>query len=612
MKIKIYISLLLLSFLLSEIPERRVVAEWEPALGTMIRWPLGIPSNLVVELASDDIIYVLVENANEQNQANNSFNNWGVNSENVEFIFTETYSHWTRDHGPQFVIGENYWQVVNQQFNGYPEESGCNEECDENMIMFDCNGTEFCNDQPDFASDGYDCYVNNEFCQDFNGDGQIMDWIGDGYCDDGSWGLDFQCSEYGWDCGDCNSTGDDPNGYCDDGVLLSSRENSGRPIENQTRGWEEDDDTNIDFANYMDWNILDLPLYFTGGNFMTDGYGMGFSTELMVNENNMDDNSFINIVQEQLNLDTYHIFDNPNESSIQHIDCMAKLVNPETIIIKEVSTSSPEYECIEDFAESFYDLNTFYDRLFKIHRIFCPEISGGNWENNPVAAYTNSLILNNKVLVPQYGIPEDQLAINTYQIAMPGYEVIGFDGNPSSPWYSEDALHCRTMGIFNPEMMHISHKSIRTEEILNNNITVEAEILDYSQVPNNLDNVIVIWKYENELEFDRSFELDISISDNYTGNFPTLYPNNEIHYFISAENNNGETISHPIAGWHSFTTMDGLAGDVNGDSFINVQDVILVVNLILTDEFQSVADLNGDNEVNVLDVITIVNIILGN
>ena len=30
---------------------------------------------------------------------------------------------------------------------------------------------------------------------------------------------------------------------------------------------------------------------------MTDGYGMGFSTELMVNENNMDENDFINIAE---------------------------------------------------------------------------------------------------------------------------------------------------------------------------------------------------------------------------------------------------------------------------------------------------------------------------
>ena len=64
--------IILLTLLYSEIPDRRVVAEWEPALGTIIRWPLGIPSDLVIELASEDILYVLVETNNQQNQATNS------------------------------------------------------------------------------------------------------------------------------------------------------------------------------------------------------------------------------------------------------------------------------------------------------------------------------------------------------------------------------------------------------------------------------------------------------------------------------------------------------------------------------------------------------------
>ena len=105
---KKYLLILIINLLLSNIPEKRVVAEWETALGTMIRWPLGIPSSLVIELASDDILYVLVETSNQQNQAINSFNNYGVNMSNVVFIDTDTYSHWTRDHGPQFIIGNDY------------------------------------------------------------------------------------------------------------------------------------------------------------------------------------------------------------------------------------------------------------------------------------------------------------------------------------------------------------------------------------------------------------------------------------------------------------------------------------------------------------------------
>ena len=50
---------IVLSISFANIPDYRVVAEWESAVGTMIRWPLGIPSDLVVELASDDMLYVL-------------------------------------------------------------------------------------------------------------------------------------------------------------------------------------------------------------------------------------------------------------------------------------------------------------------------------------------------------------------------------------------------------------------------------------------------------------------------------------------------------------------------------------------------------------------------
>jgi len=609
---KLSILVLLITLLFTQIPERRIVAEWEPALGTIIRWPLGIPSDLVMELASEDILYVLVETVNQQNQATNSFNNWGVNFDNVVFINTDTYSHWTRDYGPQFIIGENYWKVVNQQFNGYPVENGCQITCDQNMILYDCIGTEFCNNQPLYPEEGYDCYVNNDECEDFNNDGQIIDWLGDGYCDDGNWGLDFMCDEYSWDCGDCGGDIADDNGYCDEDLMVVNRALiGGRYLPNNSRGWEEDDDTNIDFANQMNWDIQDLPLYWTGGNFMTDGYGMGFSTELMINENNMNQNQFLDIMEDSLYFDSYHIFDNPNVASIQHIDCLAKLVNSETIIIKQVPESSPEYECIENFADIFYDLNTFYHRPFKIYRLLCPEINTWFGEVNPVAAYTNSLILNNKVLVPQYGIPEDIQALQVYQEAMPGYEVIGFDGALNNPWYSEDALHCRTMGVFDPYMIHISHKSIRTEELVNNvSIYIDAEVIDYANSDSNLDSVILHWKYSSEDGPFGEIALQLESENIYTGAFPSLNSNSLIEYFITATNFEGNTVSHPNAGWHIFDTLDIVLGDINGDNTINIQDIILMINLILDNQYNVLADFNSDGVINILDVVQLVNIIL--
>ena len=51
-------------------------------------------------------------------------------------------------------------------------------------------------------------------------------------------------------------------------------------------------------------------------------------------------------------------------------------------------------------------------------------------------------------------------------------------------------------------------------------------------------------------------------------------------------------------------------GDINGDTLVNIQDIIIVINLILNGEFDLVADINLDSTVDILDVIQLVNIIL--
>ena len=56
----------------------------------------------------------------------------------------------------------------------------------------------------------------------------------------------------------------------------------------------------------------------------------------------------------------------------------------------------------------------------------------------------------------------------------------------------------------------------------------------------------------------------------------------------------------------------GNAGDINGDSILNVLDVVLLVNLVLDGAGQAdpCADVNGDGVLNVLDIVLTVNLIL--
>jgi len=59
-----------------------------------------------------------------------------------------------------------------------------------------------------------------------------------------------------------------------------------------------------------------------------------------------------------------------------------------------------------------------------------------------------------------------------------------------------------------------------------------------------------------------------------------------------------------------------LPGDINQDSVVNIQDVIIIINALLenielTETQFNLADMNGDGTLNILDVVLVVNVILG-
>ena len=71
-----------------------------------------------------------------------------------------------------------------------------------------------------------------------------------------------------------------------------------------------------------------------------------------------------------------------------------------------------------------------------------------------------------------------------------------------------------------------------------------------------------------------------------------------------------------------FTEEEGLdlpyvlTGDVNNDGFVNVTDIVLIVNYVMSDALPTDADLLAmdfiaDGIINVVDIVALVNIILG-
>ena len=323
----------------------RNIAEFEPMQGALIRYPFGISTSIIKEIAEDLKVYCLVSSG-LQNSAYNSMNNADVNMDNVEFILGSTDSYWTRDYGP--------WWIV-----------------------------------------------------DGNGDVGIVDFT------------------------------------------------YNRPRPN-------DNDAPLKVADYLNVPYYSADFVSTGGNYMTDGFGLSAATQIAYTENdqcNTNDQSSVplppcayvdNIMYDYYGIQDYHVVADPNNEYIDHIDCWGKFLSPTKILIRSVQTSHPQYEEIEEVSNYFSTVIASNNQPFEVFRVYTPN-------DQP---YTNSLILNNKVFVPIMNSSWDDDALEVYEQAMPGYEILPFTGS----WMSTDALHCRIKGIPDTNIYQYSQGDLNTDD----------------------------------------------------------------------------------------------------------------------------------------------------
>jgi len=118
----------------------------------------------------------------------------------------------------------------------------------------------------------------------------------------------------------------------------------------------------------------------------------------------------------------------------------------------------------------------------------------------------------------------------------------------------------------------------------------------------NLTNLNHLWLYHNQL----NGEIPITICN---------IDQNLEHFYIYDNQlcpPYPECLTEEDVGYQDTTNCEPECdlGDVNCDGDLNVLDVVLMVNMILEDEYISIADLNEDGVVNILDVVTIVNLVL--
>lgn len=336
-----------------------------------------------------------------------------------------------------------------------------------------------------------------------------------------------------------------------------------------------DDNIPVVFANHFDMPLFGMNISHTGGNYMTNGYGTAASTNIVYSENSSLSNAEVDqFVENYLGITDHIVVADPTGTYIHHIDCWAKFLAPDKILIRSVPSTHSQYQQIENTVNYFAGLTSSYGTPYRIYRVYTPN-------NQP---YTNSLILNDRVYVPIVNSTWDNPALTVYEEAMPGYQIIGVY---SSAWQSTDALHCRTKEIADRGMLYIRHYPLLEEQTYSSSYEINAYIFPYSGEPLYPDSLRVYYRINSE---GYQNVLLNSTGDNYyAASITEFAAGDTISYYISAADASGRNANHPFIGApdpHVFViNADGVPPSIYHEPYteVYISEIPLIIEAEVTD-----------------------------
>ena len=293
-----------------------------------------------------------------------------------------------------------------------------------------------------------------------------------------------------------------------------------------------------------------MSLKHTGGNLMQDGRGTAFSDDLVIQENN---NNETKVRSEMLNYtgtENYVITIDPQGDYIAHIDCWAKIVAPDKIIVAKLPNTDSRYQYYEQVATELANTKCSYGYNYQIYRV---EEPGGSI----VAPYTNSLIANKHVYLP-LGSNEsyNQKAIQLYQEALPGYTIHGINNSSNNDFLNTDALHCRTHEIPSSKNVFIDSREVLYKDVsTSTKKLVKCNVVSYDK--HSLKSVKLYYSI-NDGAYQSVDMNKYKDTSNYTFEFTSLNVGDSVKYYIEAEDMGGTKNADPVFGEadpHSFSVI---------------------------------------------------------
>ena len=310
-------------------------------------------------------------------------------------------------------------------------------------------------------------------------------------------------------------------------------------------------------------------LVHTGGNFMADGFGTAFSSELVDDENGAlgDFNITIRTPQgvddmmEQwmgIQQGRYIKMNTLPYDGIHHIDMHMKLLDEETLLIGEFPNGVSDGPQLEsNIADIQANYNSVFGTPYRIVRIPMPPSTGGNYPPNAsYRTYANNIIINGTILVPTYREQYDTTGLRIIREAMPGYRVIGIDcdNSPDNIISASGALHCITkcIGVDNPLLIRHQRLTDTYETVVPYTATA------YIRHKSGIASAELFWTTDTVQGYNAISMTGVG-NNEWTADIPAQPVGTEIFYYIHATANSGKEQVRPLvapAGYWKFRVLD--------------------------------------------------------
>jgi agmatine/peptidylarginine deiminase len=292
-----------------------------------------------------------------------------------------------------------------------------------------------------------------------------------------------------------------------------------------------------------DWSmpVYGSPLEHPGGNFMTDGLGTGFASDLIYDENpGYSPAEIDSLMLAYSGLDQFIVMQQIYYEYTGHIDLWTKCLNDTLIMVGEYASGHANHNLLNQHAEYLKNQTNREGRPYRVVRMPMP------WSTSSAPpSYLNSLIVNNKVLVPLWGEAEDDTSLIIYQNAMPDHEIVGIDC--SSMASSGGAIHCITMQAPAAGFVHIKHVALEDTEELVDPYRVRARILTSGSFV--ADSTLVRYRAGGGGSFSSApLAAVIDTPGVYEGFIPAQAPGDTVCYYLQCLNTDGVRRTSP---WHA-------------------------------------------------------------